>query len=504
VPSLAECDRILSEMINYRVSTATVPVVKQGFPYHVSLGKYLRFASLLQYHHFTGQNGNYVVDYSLDGFKWSKLLPDCKDQVTEKDTGWNCGFDSWTKLKNKNYTYKPDSLPTAHPGLGFDFSVVDKVMASRLARPNHISQVLLYGKLLSVMASPSKLAKQFFIEHLVSLNAHHWGNTNEYLDQSSCEGNNNTCLFKDLAGFLNTTTMPQVNQRGETITSVTMHVRQGDSCDYTLEHEVSNMDQYFSEGESGNRPCFSVEVYMQRLHQLRVMYNVRRVYLTTDSDAMIERAKKEHEFNWIYLNSSRQAFDKKFSDIESRGTDMNYVAYFSTIADIQLMRFGDIFLGAFTSQLSKLGFYLMCGHKMRLPPFVSLDYPLGCDANEKCAVSDISNRNQTVEQMIMNARDCNKDLSSSGGSSGGAVDDPCGLKSARMSALTIKYPDGMLVREEGWNHKEIFYIKDGTRRSIPDWDTFTAMNLDVNKVTALPVTEFDSIPVGQPMPYLQN
>ncbi len=34
----------------------------------------------------------------------------------------------------------------------------------------------------------------------------------------------------------------------------------------------------------------------------------------------------------------------------------------------------------------------MAGHKMRVPPFVSLDYPLSCDTVDVCSTADIARR----------------------------------------------------------------------------------------------------------------
>lgn len=64
------------------------------------------------------------------------------------------------------------------------------------------------------------------------------------------------------------------------------------------------------------------------------------------------------------------------------------------------------------------------------------------------------------------------------------------------------YSNGTLVRLHGG--REIFIIENGSKRSIPNFDTFIAMKLDLNKVVSLSPDEFDAIPSGESMPMLNN
>ena len=66
---------------------------------------------------------------------------------------------------------------------------------------------------------------------------------------------------------------------------------------------------------------------------------------------------------------------KKFNKLL---TEDNYLTYFSAIADVELLRYGNYFLGTFASLFSKLVYYIMIGEKLRFIPFVSLDFPLTC------------------------------------------------------------------------------------------------------------------------------
>jgi hypothetical protein len=52
--------------------------------------------------------------------------------------------------------------------------------------------------------------------------------------------------------------------------------------------------------------------------------------------------------------------------------------------------------------------------------------------------------------------------------------------------------------------KEFFYIANGSKHSIPNWDTFVYMNLDARKVNSLGGAEFDEIPRGEPLPPCTN
>ena len=48
----------------------------------------------------------------------------------------------------------------------------------------------------------------------------------------------------------------------------------------------------------------------------------------------------------------------------------------------------------------------MIGHHFNIIPFISIDYPLSCDAIDACSDFDIMKRNFTLEQMILHTSDC--------------------------------------------------------------------------------------------------
>lgn len=67
----------------------------------------------------------------------------------------------------------------------------------------------------------------------------------------------------------------------------------------------------------------------------------------TDSEDMIERTRIEPDFNWVYINVSRNFLDHGLGWIEYRKDELNANIMNSTIADMILMKYGDIFLGLF-------------------------------------------------------------------------------------------------------------------------------------------------------------
>jgi hypothetical protein len=98
---------------------------------------------------------------------------------------------------------------------------------------------------------------------------------------------------------------------------------------------------------------------MEILYRLAKLYNVRRVFLSTDSQEMIDRTLNESAFNWIYLNNSRSFFDNGRGWIEKRLDTDNEGILFSSVADMNLLQYGDIFLGSFAGTYSKTGYYMM-------------------------------------------------------------------------------------------------------------------------------------------------
>jgi hypothetical protein len=238
--------------------------------------------------------------------------------------------------------------------------------------------MILYGHALTLMSAPSPAASDYMMEHVTELH-------------------------------------PEVSESESSASalSVSMHVRQGDSCDFVLHDEDGDAHGFgrtrcLNENQNFSRPCYSIDVYMKKLFLLRELYGVRRVYLATDSPDMLARARRETSFHWIFVDAPKDALHPGKGWVDFHAAADSEVVTLSAVADLTLMQAGDIFLGAFTSHFSKLSFYLMVGQQMRIPPFISLDYPLSCDTVDKCSDADIAARGLSVAEMIGWAPECTR------------------------------------------------------------------------------------------------
>lgn len=556
------CDDIFSNLLTKNIHTKSEFIKSHGYPldieseickqkeelsltsirrYHpcsVSIGKFLRYNSLFEYHLFGrgtrvyGYKGNShsqdtLVDFSYDHYpwRWAQGVPECEKLNL---TSWNCAFSDVSSYYHfnqelldeiKDYYYYYD-LP--NDTIESNQGIVDETRSSssspnskktnkkykrnkqqqkqqqkqhqkdrqrelkeipvetnyntnsepniikydnvelikgpnlikllrdiRFNRPNHISQFLLYGKILVMLSRPSDPAWNYLKNNLVFLS------NGEY---SEIDRKKTIKLMGDVrnGGYFPTqyqsSTTTSTSTTSKRIISVSMHVRQGDSCDYMVKYELPPQSKYLS-SKSGERPCYHVDVYMKKLYYLQKIYGVNRVYLATDSHEMLQRIQSEKSFQWIYLNTSREIFgssensnshfdsssssqssstnnfnqknkfyNKKWIDFYSN--THNSVVTFSGVIDLFLMKFGDIFLGAFTSHYSKLSYYLMIGTKMKLLPFISLDYPLSCDTVNDCTHDEIKQINPSVLDIINWAPECRR-VNDNGWMQGQR--DPCGI-----------------------------------------------------------------------------
>jgi hypothetical protein len=196
-----------------------------------------------------------------------------------------------------------------------------------------------------------------------------------------------------------------------------------------LNTPIDHMEQYLQGGEAGKRPCFSLDVYMVKLRELQTLYGVKRVYLATDSEEMLMRIHSEPDFHWTYFNISRELFSRKHFHgfIDFASSYFNEFVTFSTVADLALLRRGDIFLGGFASHFSKVAYYAMAGSQMRIPAFISLDFPLSCDTVDFCTDEFVRSKYVDLDTMINRVAECMR--RNAGGVSWGPKEreDPCGI-----------------------------------------------------------------------------
>jgi len=148
-------------------------------------------------------------------------------------------------------------------------------------------------------------------------------------------------------------------------------------------HSTKYIENKPNSNEPGKRPCYDVDVYMQYLRKMQADFNVTRVFLVTDSSKMIELTKKEKDFDWIFIDANRKIFDSvKF--IEFRPDTDNASIMKSTVADINLAKYGEMFIGGFASYFSFTAYLSMVGREQRILPFYSIDLPFGCNSFTEC------------------------------------------------------------------------------------------------------------------------
>lgn len=432
------CDVEFSNLIEESFANFTFFTAHAGYPqgcsnsncHSPSIGKYLRYTSLLEYYQLKKDKTSLFDIKFPTGFRWSRGISSC-----ELIDGWQCLFKN---MSDRNHLYSKSNEKSVH--LLHDESVkwYSEILNYRENRPDHAVQLIIYGKLLVMLSRPSSLVVRFLGDHLTSTHAsYHAYMADSGLIEEVSESDEPTFSHHTHHHFIPepcsqthefANMSPSMHKSLCRTFSVSMHVRQGDSCDFVLDVSVEVITNYLR-GELEQRPCFSIDVYMKKLYLLRMMYGVHRVYLATDSQDMIDRTHKHTEYHWIYLDINRTFLEKRFGWIDDRKDSDNENISFSAVADLMLMRRGDIFLGAFTSHFSKLAYYMMVGTRMRLPPFISLDYPLSCDTIDSCSTTDLELRNFTIEDIVSRAPECQRTIKGKLRGSVEAGDDPCGIYS---------------------------------------------------------------------------
>ena len=330
----------------------SLPRRVQGYPTNLncsamkchepSIGKYIRYNAHLTYSIFkrsalisdgkARNSDNVLFDLPIisypspPGFRWARSVPDCYMLFSE--ASWNCGFAN---------IFQP---PMRELSASSDDDIFELAINGIRAK-NHIWQLFIFGKVLDMNSLPSMSVKTFVSRHVVHIPA---------------------------SGFRH-------NEHTRAAPKVSMHVRQGDSCDFVIGAEMANMSSYLRWDRNNSRPCFAIDVYIKKLRYLQTLYGVNTVYLATDSHEMILRAYNEKSINWIFLNISRESFNRGHW-VDFRADEDNEVAFYSAVGDFELLKRGDIFLGTFTSIFGSSIYYKMLGYHMRLIPFMSLDYPL--------------------------------------------------------------------------------------------------------------------------------
>ena len=299
------CDDSLSALLEGWIKAYPVRS-RPGLPYtswhdKKSIGKYLRFNSHLAFLHFHGLDNDTLIniDYATAPMEWpwSDSVDICKGEFR----GWNCAFQIFNSSNSSHSSFWSSVRDNAR-------DVVDRDTLFNIfrERPTHISQTLFFGKFVAILTEPSLLAQEYIFANLELLSR----NTTNQLQIRKAKD-----LFKTYQDFGYDLSRGADDFDGENNNgshpSVSMHVRHGDSCVKIL-NEIPDLEkETLIDPGTANRPCFSIDVYMKALFRLKKLYNVKRVFLSTDSEEMVRRAYEEPSFTWVIVASQRHIFDKK-------------------------------------------------------------------------------------------------------------------------------------------------------------------------------------------------
>mmetsp|Transcript_25253 Transcript_25253/g.79847 ORF Transcript_25253/g.79847 Transcript_25253/m.79847 type:complete len:410 (-) Transcript_25253:351-1580(-) len=172
--------------------------------------------------------------------------------------------------------------------------------------------------------------------------------------------------------------------------SITMHVRRGDSCDYMAKSIYDVRGRFV-------RPCFPFKLYMDAALKMQKLYNVSTINLLTDSDKVLKEVELYPSFKFRFFELDRKIFTPKNVGgrsknrpeyIENRvraGELRSHVKHIvvSALAELELGRRGDFFIGSAESTMGRLVYLLMFGKNKRAPPFISLGRSFCGNQNSK-------------------------------------------------------------------------------------------------------------------------
>ena len=367
------CDKELSLYVGYWMKTFSKNVYTRPSYNHTrndvkkTIGKYLRFSSMVQYRLFSGNdsdiliNVEYLSQPNQKGWPWTDRNRKCKGNYSD----WSCAFIPFTSLSGREFDLFKN-LEKNSSILTFGKMARDDIFSYRRTRVNSSVQLLYFGKIASIYAEPNEMVKDYLTKNVVLLRKV------SMLTNKNRTAVNRFTSFEQFEGYVTSKFMSEG-------TSVSMQVRQGDSCDWVIRRWDPSISRIWDRKKRGGqrvRKCFALNVYMEHLYRLHELYNVQTVYLSTDSQDMIDLAKNNSAFDWIFLDNSRQKFHFNESGarwarnwIEFRHDAFNEEILFSSVADLNLLKYGDIFLGQFSSLFSKLAYYVMIGHQPKLYRF---------------------------------------------------------------------------------------------------------------------------------------
>jgi hypothetical protein len=161
-----------------------------------------------------------------------------------------------------------------------------------------------------------------------------------------------------------------------------VHVRHGDAC---LAKEQRRM----------GRVCRSLEAHLARVREYARAHNIRTAYLATDSELVLEEARRNTEFQFLFLpnvarhrETPKVIWDKTVAQRVRKGLNKhNYREAWLATLDAMLLAKTDVLVGQMTSTLFRSAISLRAAKCDCLLPFVSLDAPFCSDYGVKAGRS---------------------------------------------------------------------------------------------------------------------
>lgn len=152
--------------------------------------------------------------------------------------------------------------------------------------------------------------------------------------------------------------------------AIGMHVRRGDACP---EGEGNADTRHTLKG----RICQPLQKYMAHARRLRDKYQIKRLFLATDSPQIIERVSHEytHEFDIVVQqNAIRREQSAYLNDLLKEHKLPMYAQEARSLAvDLLMLSKCSAFVGTFTSNVDRIAYALMANRHDKLPPYISLD-----------------------------------------------------------------------------------------------------------------------------------
>ena len=181
-----------------------------------------------------------------------------------------------------------------------------------------------------------------------------------------------------------------------------IHARRGDSCNKIQDTE-GTPGMWL-----GGRNCWSTDVYRSKIKQFIEMYGQPQLMiLASDSGQFInDMIQTNYSFPLVYLNH-----DKSRSDTRvwvEQNMRLNHDDVVGAAAEVELMSFGNSFIGTMVSLSSRLMYQKIIARTGLLAPFLSIDrYPFCCNTDPKLSQRACAQLNLSVATCLMHGRNNN-------------------------------------------------------------------------------------------------